>query len=239
MPGDAVLQSGDGKQHTVSRAALNRALAQVQSALDDYFGSCDPRSTRDIVGCARERERILADKVMETHRRWIGQQASKVIEACSGMITESDDKPRRFQPRPRDLEYAISLLLEARPKKHRRGRPGSPKVNGPRLKELRREAGMTQAGLIEAVDERLGLSTEPHRRTLQRYEQSEPGDPKRLAVIAALLTERLFRKVHIQGICLPRRKEDDNTGTRLQRQVERLSGLDRNDWIRGPRDLVS
>jgi hypothetical protein len=40
-------------------------------------------------------------------------------------------------------------------------------------------------------------------------------------------------------ICLPRRKEDDNTGTRLQRQVERLSGLDRNDWIRGPRDLVS
>ena len=33
-------------------------------------------------------------------------------------------------------------------------------------------------------------------------------------------------------ICLPRRKEDDNTGTRLQRQVERLSGLDRNDWIR-------
>jgi hypothetical protein len=41
------------------------------------------------------------------------------------------------------------------------------------------------------------------------------------------------------SICLPRRKEDDNTGTRLQRQVERLSGLDRNDWIRGPRDLVS
>ena len=43
----------------------------------------------------------------------------------------------------------------------------------------------------------------------------------------------------IKRICLPRRKEDDNTGTRLQRQVERLSGLDRNDWIRGPRDLVS
>ena len=65
---------------------------------------------------------------------------------------------------------------------------------------------------------------------------------------ATILHQEAHRKTQIpqrysrhyyDRICLPRRKEDDNTGTRLQRQVERLSGLDRNDWIRGPRDLVS
>jgi phosphoglycolate phosphatase-like HAD superfamily hydrolase len=58
-------------------------------------------------------------------------------------------------------------------------------------------------------------------------------------VLAATPTPKDLPFEYLKGICLPRRKEDDNTGTRLQRQVERLSGLDRNDWIRGPRDLVS
>jgi hypothetical protein len=57
--------------------------------------------------------------------------------------------------------------------------------------------------------------------------------------VIALGGNLAFFAIQLLRICLPRRKEDDNTGTRLQRQVERLSGLDRNDWIRGPRDLVS
>ncbi len=200
MPGEAdiVIQSGDGKQHVVSRAEFDRAVAQVQS--DDYFGSSGPRSTRDVVACARERERMLCDKTMEAHRRWIGQQASHLIEACSGMAIENDDQPPRLQPRRLDLEYAITLLLEARPNKPGPGRPGSPRVNGPRLKELRRDAGMTQSGLVDSVNRHPGQPVALNLKSLRRYEHSEPGDPERLAVIAAILTDRLSRTVTVEDI---------------------------------------
>jgi hypothetical protein len=197
---DIVVQSGDGKQHVVSRAEFGRAVAQVQSALDDYFGSSDSYTTCDVVACAREQERMLSDKVMEGHQRWIGRQASHLIEACSGMVIESNDQPPRLQPRRLDLEYAISLLLEARPNKPGPGRPGSPRVNGPRLKELRRDAGMTQAGLVDSVNRHPGQAAALSLKSLRRYEHSEPGDPERLAVIAAILTDRLSRTVTVEDI---------------------------------------
>jgi hypothetical protein len=202
MPGetDIVVRSGDGKQHVVSRAEFDRAFAKVDSALDDYFRSSDTHTTRDVVACARERERVLSDKTMEAHRRWIGQQVSNVIEACSGMVIESDDQPRRCQPRPLDLEYAISLLLEARPNKPGPGRPGSPKVNGPRLKELRREARMTQAGLVDSVNRHPRRPAALNPKSLRRYEHSQPGDPERLAVITAILTDGLSRTVTVEDI---------------------------------------
>jgi hypothetical protein len=160
----------------------------------------ETRCRSDELGLGVGEERLrYTDQIMRMRRQRIERAVHYLIDSCSAMY-ESDTGGRTLKPVPTDLEYAVWLLLQTRAEKAGPGRPHSPRVNGPRLRELRREARMTQTVLIEAVDERLGLSTEPHRKTLQRYEQSEPGDPKRLAVIAAILTEHLSRTVTVEDI---------------------------------------
>jgi hypothetical protein len=183
----------DGKQHKVSRAELIRVAAELTGKIETNGPWDDLRGT-----LANRRE-------MELRRRWIERQAASLIEACSANVIKSDDDNAQStrRPLPHDLEHAIRLLLAARPDKPGPGRPSSPRVNGPRLRTLRREAGMTQADLLAALrkadHEGAGAF---NTKTLQRYERSEPADPSYLGMIAAVLTKTLAHPVTVEDITL-------------------------------------
>jgi hypothetical protein len=175
-------------EYSVDPESIQRALAEMRRRSDELGW-----------GGSEQRPRYT-DQVLQMRRQRIERAADKLIDSCSAMY-RSDTGDPTFKPVAWDLEYAVWLLLQARSGKIGPGRPHSPRVNGPRLRELRREAGMTQAGLVDSVNR-----YDPARpaalnlKSLRRYEQSQPGDPERLAVIAAVLMQRLSRPVTVEDI---------------------------------------
>ena len=146
-----------------------------------------------------------------------GQPFSAVIEDASTMYDH------KLTPTGAHLDIKVEYVLDK----------GQPAIEAPtcwRGVESPHELSHAPRSFFTKV---AGVTFEGRQRIVARCSVGE-----------SLMLVRDPNESHDKGaikvsICLPRRNEDDNTGTRLQRQVERLSGLDRNDWIRGPRDLVS
>jgi hypothetical protein len=115
----------------------------------------------------------------------MSRQVQSVIAVCSGR---------------RDLEFLIERAVDVLPNRPGPGRPRSPRVNGPRLIDLRKQAGMTQVALVDAVKEQAGHAGAFSLKSLQRYEQAASADPANLEAIAAVLTERLHRNVGVDEI---------------------------------------
>ena len=111
-------------------------------------------------------------------------RVSDLIRYCS----QVPDAPSAFR-------YAIGKLIEARPKRPQ-GRPRSGKANGPHIRRLREEAGLTQRALIDAIEKR-SRADRFTVKTLQRYESSEAASPANLEIIAAMLSRKLGRAVPV------------------------------------------
>jgi hypothetical protein len=102
------------------------------------------------------------------------------------------------------LSLAAELSREYRklPPKPARGRPRSEIVNGPQLRLLRNQAGMTQAQLVAAVKLHTGQHGAIELKSIQRYENSGAAERSNLEAIAAVLAEKLPRPVNVKEIML-------------------------------------
>ena len=136
-------------------------------------------------------------KLLELRARFIKRQATKLIEACSyADVCSGGPKPLQ-----RDIEFAIGILLNSVTRAvGRPGRPSSPMVNGPYLRGLREEAGLTRKGLAEALLSHTsaahGIAEGLDAKTIQRYENhSARGGISGLRIIASVLTKRLGRSI--------------------------------------------
>jgi hypothetical protein len=125
----------------------------------------------------------------------------RVRSAVRGLIQACDTAP---DP-PSAFYYAICELNEARPKQPQ-GRPRSPQANGPRLSQLREEAGLTRPELIDAIKRRKeqdGFTV----KSLQRYESSAAASPANLEAIAAVLSKKLRRAVTAEDLRIAKAKK--------------------------------